>query len=66
MTEEEQQAAAYIKLQDDVEELVKKVVIRMFQSWDPDLRMGVENMTFGSALFEQRVKQVAQSQWNKN
>lgn len=66
MTDEETQAAMYLKLQDDAKTMVQNIVLEMFKGYDPALRQQVENMTFGSYLFEQRVKQVIQSQWNKS
>jgi len=66
MTEEEKtQAAMYLKLQDDVKTMVRDVVIEVFKSYDREIRTVVETMTLGSSLFEQRVKQVVQIQWNK-
>ena len=66
MTEEEKtQAAMYLKLQDDVTAMVRDIVIEVFKSYNGEIRSVVETMTLGSSLFEQRVKQVVQNQWNK-
>jgi len=66
MTEdEENQAAAYIKLQDDVKELVKQKLIEILGSYDNDVVIKIQNVILGNQAFDIRVKQVITNQMQR-
>lgn len=66
MTEEEKnQAAAYIKLHEDVKQLIKDSLVELLKKYDTDVVMGVQNATLGNPLFESRVKQVITAQMQR-
>ena len=66
MTEEENnQAAAYIKLQDDVKELVKQALIEILIKYDHDVVKRIQDVTLGNPAFDMRVKQVITNQMQR-
>ena len=66
MTEEEKnQAAAYIKLQDDVKELVKQALIEILIKYDHDVVKRIQDVTLGNPAFDIRVKQVITNQMQR-
>ena len=66
MTEDEKnQAAAYIKLQDDVKQLVKEALIEILQTYDHDLVKRIQDVTLGQVAFDIRVKQVITNQMQR-
>ena len=66
MTEEEKnQAAAYIKLQDDVKELVKETLMEILKGYDYALIERLQNVTLGHPAFDTRVKQVITNQMQR-
>jgi len=66
MTEDEKnQAAAYIKLQDDVKELVKQKLIEILGVYDHDLVKRIQDVTLGNPAFDIRVKQVIANQMQR-
>jgi len=63
MTEEEKnQAAAYIKLQDDVKKLIVDIVSNALQS---ELRNNVISTVVYDGMFDSRVRDVIKNQMNK-
>lgn len=66
MTEDEKNtAAAYIKLQDDVKQLVKEALIEILMKYDHDLVKRIQDVTLGHAAFDIRVKQVITNQMQR-
>lgn len=66
MTEDEKnQAAAYIKLQDDVKELIKQALLEILMRYDHDLVKRIQDVTLGNPSFDIRVKQVITNQMQK-
>ena len=66
MTEDEKnQAAAYIKLQDDVRQLVKEALIVILGSYDNDVMIKIQDVTLGNQAFDIRVKQVITNQMQR-
>lgn len=66
MTEEEKnQAAAYIKLHEDVKQLIRDTLVEILRKYDPDVVIGLQNATLGNPLFESRVKQVITAQMQR-
>ena len=66
MTEEEKnQAAAYIKLQDDVKELIKQALIEILMKYDHELVRRRQDVTLGNPAFDMRVKQVITNQMQR-
>ena len=66
MTEDEKnQAAAYIKLQDDVKQLVKESLIEILMKYDHDLVKRIQDVTLGNPSFDIRVKQVITNQMQR-
>ena len=66
MTEEEKnQAAAYIKLQDDVKELIVETVTKALNDWDFKLRQAVTQTVVGAPELDQRIKDVIRNQMSK-
>jgi hypothetical protein len=66
MTEEEKnQAAAYLKLQDDVKELVKNAMVEILRGYDYNVIAAVQNLTLGHPAFDTRVKQVITNQMQR-
>ena len=66
MTEEEKnQAAAYIKLQDDVKALVKEVLLEILKEYNYDVNAHLQNVTLGHPAFEARVKQFITQQMQR-
>lgn len=66
MTEEEKnQAAAYIKLHEDVKQLIRDILVEILDRYDRDVMRGIQNSTLGNPLFEGRVKQVITAQMQR-
>lgn len=66
MTEEEKnQAAAYIKLHEDVKQLIKDSLVEIFRGYDNEVVTRIQNITLGNPLFESRVKQVITAQMQR-
>jgi hypothetical protein len=66
MTEDEKnQAAAYIKLQDDVKQLVKEALIAILSAYDNDVVKRIQDVTLGNPSFDIRVKQVITNQMQR-
>lgn len=66
MTEDEKnQAAAYIKLQDDVKELVKQKLVEILGVYDHELVKRIQDVTLGHSAFDIRVKQVISNQMQR-
>ncbi len=66
MTEEEEnQAAAYIKLQDDVKALVKGALLEILRSYDYEVVHKIQDLTIGTPEFERRVKQTITNQMQR-
>jgi len=66
MTEDEKNtAAAYIKLQDDVKELVKEALVAILMVYDNDVVKRIQDVTLGNPSFDIRVKQVITNQMQR-
>ena len=66
MTEDEKnQAAAYIKLHEDVRQLVKESLIQILMQYDHDLVKRIQDVTLGNPSFDIRVKQVITNQMQR-
>jgi excinuclease UvrABC helicase subunit UvrB len=66
MTEEEKnQAAAYIKLHEDVKQLIRDSLVEILRKYDTDVVMGIQNATLGTPSFDIRVKQVITAQMQR-
>lgn len=66
MTEEEKnQAAAYIKLHEDVKQLIRDTLVEIFRGYDNEVVTKIQNITLGNPLFESRVKQVITAQMQR-
>lgn len=66
MTDEEKQAAeAYIKLHDDVRQLIVDTVYKELQNYGSVLHAHIKTNTLYSPEFGQQVKQIVTQQWNK-
>ena len=66
MTEEEKnQAAAYIKLHEDVKQLIRDTLVEIFRGYDIEVITRIQNITLGNPLFETRVKQVITAQMQR-
>jgi hypothetical protein len=66
MTDEEKNvASAYIKLHDDVKELVKEALIEVLMKYDHDLVKRIQDVTLGNPAFDIRVKQVITNQMQR-
>lgn len=66
MTEEEKNAAAaYIKLHEDVKQLIRDMLVEILDGYDRDVMRGIQNSTLGNPLFESRVKQVITAQMQR-
>ena len=66
MTEEEKnQAAAYIKLHEDVKQLIRDRLVEIFRGYDNEVITRIQNITLGNPLFETRVKQVITAQMQR-
>ena len=63
--DEKDQAAAYIKLQDDVKELIVETVTKALNDWDYKLRFAVTQAVVGAPELEQRIKDVIRNQMSK-
>ena len=66
MTEEEKnQAAAYIKLHEDVKQLIRDSLVEIFRGYDNEVVRAIQDSTLGNPLFETRVKQVITAQMQR-
>ena len=66
MTEDEKNtAAAYIKLQDDVKQLVRENLIAILSAYDNDVVRRIQDVTLGNQAFDIRVKQVITNQMQR-
>jgi len=66
MTEDDKnQAAAYIKLQDDVRQLVKETLVDILTAFDQDVVRRIQDVTLGNPSFDIRVKQVITNQMQR-
>lgn len=66
MTEEEKnQAAAYIKLHEDVKQLIRDTLVEIFRGYDNEVVTKIQNITLGNPIFESRVKQVITAQMQR-
>jgi hypothetical protein len=66
MTEDEKNtAAAYIKLQDDVKQLVRENLIAILSAYDNDVVKRIQDVTLGNPSFDIRVKQVITNQMQR-
>ena len=66
MTEDEKnQAAAYVKLHEDVRQLIVDTVNKELQNYGSLLHGHIKTNTLYCPEFENKVKDVVKSQWNK-
>lgn len=65
ITEEEKQAAAYLKLQDDVKQLIVDTVAKALNDWDYKLRYAITQSVVHTPEMEQKIKDVVRNQWSK-
>jgi hypothetical protein len=66
MTEEEKnQAAAYIKLHEDVKQLIRDSLVKILREYDTDVMLGIQNATLGNPSFDIRVRQVITAQMQR-
>jgi hypothetical protein len=65
MTEEENMAAAYIKLHEDVNTLVKKALVEILMKYDHEVVSKIQDVTLGHFAFDIRVKQVITNQMQR-
>jgi hypothetical protein len=65
MTEEENMAAAYIKLHEDVNGLVKKALVEILTSYNHEVVSKIQDVTLGNPAFDIRVKQVITNQMQR-
>jgi hypothetical protein len=66
MTEDEKnQAAAYVKLHDDVKQLVKEALIEILTAYDYAVVQRIQDVTLGNPTFDIRVKQVITNQMQR-
>jgi len=63
--DEKNQAAAYIKLHEDVRQLVKESLIQILMQYDHDLVKRIQDVTLGNPSFDIRVKQVITKQMQR-
>ena len=65
MTEEEKQAAAYLKLQDDVRQLIVDTIHTELRDYGSSLYAHMTNSLLRGQIFKDQVKQVIKDQMNK-
>lgn len=66
MTDEEKNAAAaYIKLHEDVKQLVKQALIEVLITYDHELVRKIQDVTLGDVAFDSRVRQVITNQMQR-
>jgi len=66
MTEDkEQQAAAYLKLQEDVKQLIIDTIYKELQNYGSPLHNHIITAVLGSYSIEQRIKDVIKKQMEK-
>ena len=58
-------AAAYMKLQDDVRQLIKETLIDILTKYDGDVVRRMQDVTLGHPAFDIRVKQVITNQMQR-
>jgi hypothetical protein len=58
-------AAAYLKLQQDVKQLIKETLIEILMKYDHDLVKRIQDVTLGNPAFDIRVKQVITNQMQR-
>ena len=58
-------AAAYMKLQQDVKQLIKESLIEILMKYDNDLVQRIQDVTLGHPAFDIRVKQVITNQMQR-
>jgi hypothetical protein len=63
--DEKEQAAAYIKLQDDVKQLILDTVTKALNDWDFKLRQAVIQSVVQTPELEHKIKLVIQNQMSK-
>jgi len=62
---DEDQAAVYIKLQDDVRQLIVDTIAKALNDWDFKLRQAVVQSVVQTPELEQRIKDVIRNQMSK-
>lgn len=65
MTDEENQAAAYIKLHEDVRQLIVDTMFKELQNYGSPLHTHIAVPLLTGYAFKENVKMVIQNQWNK-
>ena len=66
MTEEEKnQAAAYIKLQDDVKQLIVDTIHKELQTYGSTLQTQIQINTINTHAFKEQVKSIVRDQMTK-
>lgn len=65
MSEEEKQAAAYLKLQDDVRQLIVDAVFKELQNYGSPLHNHISASILYGQNFKDQVKNVIKEQMNK-
>lgn len=66
MTEEEKNAAAaYVKLQDDVKQLIIDTVVKALYDWDFKLKTAVTQAVVQTPEIEQKIRDVIRNQMQK-
>lgn len=58
-------AAAYMKLQQDVKQLIKETLIEILGSYDHQVVKRIQDVTLGNPAFDIRVKQVITNQMQR-
>lgn len=58
-------AAAYMKLQDDVKQLIKETLIEILGRYDHEIVKKIQDVTLGHPAFDIRVKQVITNQMQR-
>ena len=62
---DEDQAAAYLKLQDDVKQLIVETVTKALNDWDFKLRQAIIQSVISAPEVENKIKLVIQNQMSK-
>ena len=63
--DEKEQAAAYLKLQDDVKQLIIDTVYKELQNYGSPLHTHIAVPLLTGYAFKENVKMVIQNQWSK-
>jgi hypothetical protein len=58
-------AAAYLKLQQDVKQLIKETLIEILMKYDHDVVIRMQDITLGHPAFDIRVRQVITNQMQR-